>query len=75
MISFVFAVWIGRQLMQLWMPDSKVHELYTAACGLYVCWLTLRACVMIAQWAPLGWDNLVAKITEWFLIVSSCSPT
>ena len=56
--------------MDLWMPVAKVHELYTAACGLYICWLTLRATAIISHWAPLGWSNLIAKLNEWCLMVS-----
>lgn len=65
----LLVVFIGRKLMNLWMPDTRVHELYTAACGLYVCWLTLRAAVLVSQWVPLGWGNLMTKFKEWAVVV------
>lgn len=66
----VLVVFIGRKLMDMWMPQTKVHELYTAACGLYVCWLALRATVIVSQWLPLGWSNLMAKLKDWVMLVS-----
>ncbi|WAR12066.1 MARH6-like protein [Mya arenaria] len=41
-VCLILPVYFGRNLMSVWMGDAKVHELYTAACGLYVCWLMLR---------------------------------
>ncbi|XP_067934672.1 E3 ubiquitin-protein ligase MARCHF6-like [Watersipora subatra] len=64
-ISLILPVLIGRKLMNVWMPETKVHELYTAACGLYVCWLILRGAVIFSQWIPLGWNNLCFKLKEW----------
>lgn len=70
-ISIVcFVVYIGRKLMVLWIPDFKVHELYTAACGLYVCWLAIRGVTIVSQWIPLGWNSLLQKLHEWCAVVS-----
>ena len=52
------------------MPETKVHELYTAASGLYVCWLALRGAVIVSQWVPLGWNNMLSKLKEWVVMVS-----
>lgn len=71
LIVCLCTVFIGRKLLDIWMPDTKVHELYTGACGLYVCWLILRAVVIIGQWVPLGWRNLVQRLKDWIIVVST----
>ena len=57
--------------MLLWMGDATVHELYTAACGLYIIWLVCRIGSVLASWIPLGWKGVAMKFFEWFLLVSS----
>ncbi|XP_046402994.1 E3 ubiquitin-protein ligase MARCHF6 isoform X2 [Ischnura elegans] len=59
-VALTLPVWLGRQATALWLlpPASattfptnspgKVHELYTAACGLYVCWAVARAGGLLA---------------------------
>lgn len=32
--------------------EVKVHELYTAACGMYLCWLAARAVALLLSWLP-----------------------
>lgn len=32
--------------------EVKVHELYTAACGTYLCWLAARAVALFLSWLP-----------------------
>ncbi|ELT87335.1 hypothetical protein CAPTEDRAFT_168587 [Capitella teleta] len=65
LISLILPVSLGRQMMGLWMGDIKVHELYTAACGLYTCWVTLRAATVICNWAPQGSAAIISRIKEW----------
>ncbi|XP_064599110.1 E3 ubiquitin-protein ligase MARCHF6-like [Liolophura sinensis] len=65
LISLILPVSIGRKLMSLWMGDAKIHELYTAACGLYVCWLTLRIGTILYNWIPQGTSVIVNKLKEW----------
>ena len=57
--------------MLLWMGDAAVHELYTAACGLYIIWLVCRVGSVLVSWVPLGWKGVAMKFFEWFLLVSS----
>ena len=59
--------------MLLWMGDASVHELYTAACGLYLIWLVCRVGSVLLSWVPLGWKGVAGKFLEWFLLVSSIS--
>lgn len=77
-------VFIGRSVMKLWMGDASVHELYTAACGLYFIWLVCRLGSVLFSWVPLGWGGVALKLFEWFVLVTyrlplcvlgvSCSP-
>ena len=64
-----FSVWVGRQLMRLWVKDMRVHELYTAACGLYACWLMLRAVSIAGHWLPQGWRAIWERVHEWTILV------
>jgi len=56
--------------MSLWMGEAKVHELYTAACGLYVCWLLLRIGTVLYNWIPQGTAAILNKLKEWLILVS-----
>ena len=66
----VVSVFIGRQLMSVWMGDSRIHELYTAACGLYICWLVLRISTVLYNWIPQGGAVIANKLKEWAMLVS-----
>lgn len=68
--AFVFSVFAGRWLMSFWTGTAKIHELYTAACGLYVCWLTIRAVTVLVAWMPQGRRVIFQKVKEWSLMVS-----
>lgn len=63
-------VWIGRQLMSVWMGTSSIHELYTTACGLYVCWIIIRATTLLYSWLPYGKAAILAKLQEWCILVT-----
>ncbi|KAL5021242.1 hypothetical protein ScPMuIL_000397 [Solemya velum] len=65
LLSLVLPVFVGRKLMSLWMGGAKVHELYTAACGLYVCWLCLRIGTVLYNWIPQGTAAIINKLREW----------
>lgn len=56
--------------MALWMGEAKVHELYTAACGLYICWMFLRIGTVLYNWIPQGTAAIMNKVKEWFILVS-----
>lgn len=59
----------GRWLMSFWMGSAVVHELYTAASGLYVCWLSIRAATVLLSWMPQGRSVILIKVHEWTLMV------
>jgi E3 ubiquitin-protein ligase MARCH6 len=59
--------------MSLWTGSAKIHELYTAACGLYVCWLSIRAITVLLAWMPQGRRVILLKVQEWTLMVMLCN--
>lgn len=71
--AFLFSVFAGRWLMSFWTGTAKIHELYTAACGLYVCWLTIRAVTVLVAWMPQGRRVIFQKVKEWSLMVGFCN--
>ncbi|KAK9881265.1 hypothetical protein WA026_015389 [Henosepilachna vigintioctopunctata] len=48
--------------------EVKVHELYTAACGLYVGWLTARAVSLVLSWLPQGRAAMLERLKQWCII-------
>lgn len=69
-VIFLFlSVFTGRWLMSFWMGNSKIHELYTAACGLYVCWLSIRGATVLLAWMPQGRTVIMRKVQEWTMMV------
>ncbi|XP_063778824.1 E3 ubiquitin-protein ligase MARCHF6 isoform X2 [Pseudophryne corroboree] len=70
LLCLTLPVFAGRWLMSFWTGTAKIHELYTAACGLYVCWLTIRAITVLVAWMPQGRQVILLKVKEWSLMVS-----
>uniref|UniRef100_A0A669D8H2 RING-type E3 ubiquitin transferase n=1 Tax=Oreochromis niloticus TaxID=8128 RepID=A0A669D8H2_ORENI len=62
-------MFVGRWLMSFWMGSAMVHELYTAASGLYVCWLSIRAATVLLSWMPQGRTVIMLKVHEWTLMI------
>uniref|UniRef100_A0A6M2DY04 RING-type E3 ubiquitin transferase n=1 Tax=Xenopsylla cheopis TaxID=163159 RepID=A0A6M2DY04_XENCH len=52
--------------------QGRVHELYTAACGMYLCWLGARALALLASWLPQGRAAIIAKIKQWLSVGAAC---
>ncbi|CAH3042084.1 unnamed protein product [Pocillopora meandrina] len=71
-VTLTGPVFIGRSVMLLWMGDAAVHELYTAACGLYIIWLVCRIGSVLTSWIPLGCKGVALKFFEWFLLGLKC---
>ncbi|KAF4790155.1 E3 ubiquitin-protein ligase MARCH6 [Turdus rufiventris] len=69
LICLTLPVFTGRWLMSFWTGTAKIHELYTAACGLYVCWLTIRAVTVLVAWMPQGRRVIFQKVKEWSLMI------
>lgn len=69
LVCLTLPVFTGRWLMSFWTGNSKIHELYTAACGLYVCWLSIRGVTVLLAWMPQGRTVIVHKVQEWTLMI------
>lgn len=69
-MAFTLPVIIGRNLLALVFGDTVVHELYTAAVGFYVIWLTLRILVAVSSWYPVGFSTVYRK-AKWLLSIVS----
>uniref|UniRef100_A0A8C4EXZ9 E3 ubiquitin-protein ligase MARCHF6 n=1 Tax=Dicentrarchus labrax TaxID=13489 RepID=A0A8C4EXZ9_DICLA len=69
LICLTLPVCAGRWLMSFWMGSAMVHELYTAASGLYVCWLSIRAATVMLSWMPQGRSVILIKVHEWTLTI------
>ncbi|XP_040291323.1 E3 ubiquitin-protein ligase MARCHF6 [Bufo bufo] len=69
LLCLTLPVFVGRWLMSFWTGTAKIHELYTAACGLYVCWLSIRALTVLAAWMPQGRHVILLKVKEWSLTI------
>lgn len=68
LVCLIMPVFMGRKLMSLWMGEAKIHELYTAACGLYICWLMLRIGTVLYNWIPQGTAVILNKLKEWLIL-------
>uniref|UniRef100_A0A6P7GEV5 E3 ubiquitin-protein ligase MARCHF6 n=2 Tax=Diabrotica virgifera virgifera TaxID=50390 RepID=A0A6P7GEV5_DIAVI len=84
LVALTVPVWLGRSVMSLWLvgapppapqisttdaqTEVKVHELYTAACGLYMCWLTARALSLVLGWLPQGRAAMVERLKQWCIL-------
>uniref|UniRef100_A0A8C1WV11 RING-type E3 ubiquitin transferase n=1 Tax=Cyprinus carpio TaxID=7962 RepID=A0A8C1WV11_CYPCA len=69
LVCLTLPVFTGRWLMSFWTGSAKIHELYTAACGLYVCWLSIRAITVMLAWMPQGRRVILLKVQEWTLMI------
>ncbi|KAG7455420.1 hypothetical protein MATL_G00256620 [Megalops atlanticus] len=69
LMCLTLPVFAGRWLMSFWTGSAKIHELYTAACGLYVCWLSIRAVTVLLAWMPQGRRVILLKVQEWTLMI------
>nr|XP_046148576.1 E3 ubiquitin-protein ligase MARCHF6 isoform X10 [Oncorhynchus gorbuscha] len=69
LVCLTLPVFAGRWLMSFWTGSSKIHELYTAACGLYVCWLSIRGATVLLAWMPQGRTIIMIKVQEWTLMI------
>ncbi|KAF3703520.1 E3 ubiquitin-protein ligase MARCH6 [Channa argus] len=69
LLCLTLPVFTGRWLMSFWTGSSKIHELYTAACGLYVCWLSIRGVTVLLAWMPQGRTVIIRKVQEWTFMI------
>ncbi|KAF3858516.1 hypothetical protein F7725_011717, partial [Dissostichus mawsoni] len=68
LLCLTLPVFAGRWLMSFWMGSAMVHELYTAASGLYICWLSIRAATVVLSWMPQGRTIILIKILKTLVV-------
>lgn len=76
-----FLVMIGRALAYVFIQSQNIHDLYTVAAGLYICWLGMKVWLLTREWLNQGWNygrrvvgfyrlHLVKNLFEqWFWLV------
>lgn len=58
---------------QAFSASLGIHELYTASCGLYLCWLLVRCVAMVRRWLPLGRVEMTRKLYHWAIVIVKMS--
>lgn len=62
--------------MSYWLTTATnsaepIHELYTAATGLYLTWLSIRLGILIGTWLPRSNKVIWKTIRRWSITASS----
>lgn len=78
LVMLTVPVWLGRQAMAFWPVGStgqgttsfaaSSSELYTAACGTYICWLIARAVALLLSWLPQGRQAITDIALKWCIV-------
>lgn len=70
-VCLTLPVYLGRKMFSIILGEETTsHELYTGACGLYLCWLVLRLSVVLGGWVPQGLELVLSKLKEYVLLVA-----
>ncbi|XP_012259936.2 E3 ubiquitin-protein ligase MARCHF6 [Athalia rosae] len=48
--------------------SGRVHEVYTVACGTYVCWAAARGLALALSWLPRGRRAVFDRIKHWAVL-------
>lgn len=48
--------------------SGRVHEVYTIACGTYVCWAAARGLALAVSWLPRGRRAILERVKHWAII-------
>ncbi|XP_046484590.1 E3 ubiquitin-protein ligase MARCH6 [Neodiprion pinetum] len=48
--------------------SGRVHEVYTVACGTYVCWAAARGLALALSWLPRGRRAVLDRIKHWAVL-------
>ncbi|OXU26304.1 hypothetical protein TSAR_001258 [Trichomalopsis sarcophagae] len=48
--------------------SGRVHEVYTIACGTYVCWAAARGLALAVSWLPRGRRAILDRVKHWAII-------
>ncbi|CAA9997117.1 unnamed protein product [Nesidiocoris tenuis] len=71
LIALTVPVYLGRKVMVHYpqLTGGPVHELYTAACGTYICWVTARMVTVVLSWLPQGRRAITDVLSNWAVIL------
>nr|XP_050849260.1 E3 ubiquitin-protein ligase MARCHF6 isoform X1 [Vespula vulgaris] len=47
---------------------GRVHELYTVACGTYICWVAVRGLALAFSWLPRGRRAILDRVKHWVIL-------
>ncbi|KAK2579697.1 hypothetical protein KPH14_011044 [Odynerus spinipes] len=47
---------------------GRVHEVYTVACGTYVCWAAARGLALAFSWLPRGRRAILDRVKHWVIL-------
>lgn len=61
----------GGILDETLMAHGRPHELYTAALGIYMCWVLFRGISIAVNLLPQGRGAIVAKMRQWVGVATS----
>ncbi|XP_014238068.1 E3 ubiquitin-protein ligase MARCH6 [Trichogramma pretiosum] len=50
------------------LSETRVHEVYTIACGTYLCWAAARTLALAMSWLPRGRRAILERIKHWVYI-------
>lgn len=53
--------------------SGRVHEVYTVACGTYVCWAAVRGLALAFSWLPRGRRAILDRIKHWAILGAKAS--
>ncbi|KYM92141.1 E3 ubiquitin-protein ligase MARCH6 [Atta colombica] len=53
--------------------SGRVHEVYTIACGTYVCWAAARGLALAFSWLPRGRRAIIDRIKHWAILAVKAS--
>ncbi|KAG7209966.1 hypothetical protein KM043_011555 [Ampulex compressa] len=56
---------VGEAVVNL---SGRVHEVYTIACGTYVCWAAARGLALAFSWLPRGRRAILDRIKHWAIL-------
>ncbi|XP_039285179.1 E3 ubiquitin-protein ligase MARCHF6 [Nilaparvata lugens] len=84
LVALTVPVWLGRRVMTMWSvtppgaaltsapppPPAPIHELYTASCGTYLCWLVARAAALVISWLPQGRAAFLQRLVTWAFVLA-----
>jgi E3 ubiquitin-protein ligase MARCH6 len=58
----------GEEIVPATVSTSKPHELYTAAIGIYLCWIISKGIALAVNLFPQGRNAIIEKVKHWISV-------